>query len=169
MINRGLILALLLLSACGSPIRATATPVTGAGGQTRGSEAAPPALRREVEALHNEMVAAFRRDPTTVARYYTDDASIMGGGARAVGREQVDRYWREGPRGEWTLEVLQVGGDASSPWVRGRSTLASTSGRRMVTDYVGILKRGSDGRLRFYVDMYVGAAGPMLRPSGGSR
>jgi hypothetical protein len=93
----------------------------------------------------------------------------MGGGARSVGREQVDRYWREGPRAtDWTLEVLEVGGDAQSPWVRGRSTLASTSGRRMATDYVGILKRGSDGQLRFYVDMFVGAPGMVMRPSGGA-
>ena len=113
--------------------------------------------------LHDAMVAAFKRDPASVARYYTDDASIMGGGARSAGREEIDRYWRDGPRGEWVLEVIEVGGDTNSPWVRGRSTLASTSGRRMVTDYVGILKRGTDGQLRFYVDMFVGAPG-MMRP-----
>lgn len=117
-------------------------------------------LEQEVRALHVAMVGAYKRDPASVARFYTDDASIMGGGARALGREQVDRYWREGPGGaEWTLEVLEVGGDAKSPWVRGRSTLASPSGRRMVTDYVGILKRGSDGQLRFYIDIYVSAGG----------
>ena len=115
----------------------------------------PATIRQEVETLHAAMVDAFKRDPASVAQYYTDDATIMGGGARSVGREQVDRYWREGPKAEWTLEVLEVGGDSQSPWVRGRSTLAGSGGRRMVTEYVGILKRGSDGRLRFYVDMYV--------------
>ena len=130
---------------------------------------APAALEQEVKALHNAMTAAFKRDPLGVAQYYTDDASIMGGGARSIGREQIERYWRDGPRAtDWTLEVLEVGGDSKSPWLRGRSTLSSTSGRRMVTDYVGILKRGSDGQLRFYVDIFVGAPGMVMRPPGGS-
>ena len=122
--------------------------------------APPTALRQEIESLHRAMVAAFRQDPATVARFYTDDASILGGGSRSVGREEVSRYWASSPKGaEWTLEVLEVGGDSQSPWVRGRSTLAGQGGRRFVTDYVGILKRGADGQLRFYVDMSVGAAG----------
>lgn len=156
---RGLLIgAALGLSACRSPAQTTATPA----GTT-------PALEQEVRTLHSAMVAAFKRDPVSVAQFYTDDASIMGGGARSVGREQIERYWREGPQAaEWTLEVLEVGGDLQSPWVRGRSTLSSTSGRRMVTDYVGILKRGKDGQLRFYVDMFVGAPGMVMRPSGGS-
>jgi hypothetical protein len=34
----------------------------------------------------------------------------------------------------------------------------------MVTDYVGILKRGADDRLRFYLDMFV-AGSPEMRRS----
>lgn len=146
--------AILLAGAFIGPVRASAQPST---------------LRHEVEALHSSMVAAFKLDPATVARYYTDDATIMGGGARSVGREQIDRYWRESPSGaQWTLEVLEVGGDTQTPWVRGRSTLAGPGGRGMVADYVGILKRGTDGQLRFYVDIYVGARGGM-RPPGGTQ
>ena len=115
-------------------------------------------LRAEVVALHTAMVAAYGREPASVARYYTDDASILGGGQRAVGRNQINQYWGSGPGGgDWTLEILEVGGDRQAPWVRGRSTLVSRSGRRMVTDYVGILKRQADGQLRFYVDMFVAA------------
>ncbi len=121
-------------------------------------------LRAEIEALHAEMVAAYRREPASVARYYTDDASILGGRGRWVGREQIDRYWSQGPAGaDWTLEVLEVGGDGQAPWVRGRSTLVSQGGRRMVTHFIGILKRDADGRLRFYVDMFV-ADSPTTRP-----
>lgn len=125
-------------------------------------------LKSEVEALHTEMVAAFKRAPASVARFYTDDASIMGGGQRAVGRAQVDQYWSTGPMPtDWALEVLEVGGDAQSPWVRGRSTLSGQGGRRMVTDVVAILKRQPDGRLKYYLDMYVASGTPVMRPPGG--
>ena len=30
---------------------------------------------------------------------------------------------------EWTLEVLEVGGDSKSPWVRGRSLLGNQAGK----------------------------------------
>jgi ketosteroid isomerase-like protein len=130
----------------------------------------PPTLRKDVEVLHTAMMAAFKSDPATVARFYTDDAIVMGGGVRYVGREQIDRYWREGPLPEsWTLEVLEVGGDSLTPWVRGRSTAASQSGRRQVVDYIGLLKRQPDGQLKFYVDMFVGAPGMVMRRSGGAQ
>ncbi|MEX2153072.1 MAG: nuclear transport factor 2 family protein [Gemmatimonadaceae bacterium] len=127
------------------------------------------ALRQEIDALHAGMVAAFKTDPATLARFYADDASILGGGGRYVGRTQVDQYWREGSSmiAEWNLEVLEVGGDTTTPWVRGRSTMLGKSGRRMVTEYIGLLKRQPDGQLRFYVDMYV-AASPGPRRSPGS-
>lgn len=153
MTKRGSLCALLLVLGCRTPVSAGAQPA---------------ALRQEIESLHRAMVAAFRQDPATVARFYTDDASIMGGGSRSVGREEVARYWASSPKGaEWTLEVLEVGGDSQTPWVRGRSTLAGEGGRRFAADYIGILKRGADGQLRFYIDMYVGAPGAVMRaPSG---
>ena len=123
-------------------------------------------LRAEVEALHAAMVAAFKVNPASVAAYYTDDATIAGGGSRYVGREQVDQYWRQVPPGaQWSLEVLEVGGDSLTPWVRGRSVLQSQSGRRMETEYIGLLKRRQDGSLRFYFDMFVSArpAAPAVR------
>ena len=121
-------------------------------------------LQQEAEALTSAMVAAFKADPSSVAKYYADDASILGGGQRAVGREQIDAYWRGATMfADWKLEVLEVGGDGASPWVRGRSTLQGKSGRTMVTEFVGLLKRQPDGKLRFYVDMYVAAAPGMTR------
>lgn len=145
---------LLLLFACRAPVSVVAQPA---------------ALKQEIESLHRAMVAGFRQDPATVARFYTDDASIIGGGGRSVGREEVARYWASSPKGaEWTLEVLEVGGDLQTPWVRGRSTLTGQGGRRFVADYVGILKRGADGQLRFYIDMYVGTPGAVMRVPGGA-
>jgi ketosteroid isomerase-like protein len=120
-------------------------------------------LRQEIDALHVAMVDAFKKSPATVAAFYTDDARILGGGSRSIGREQVDPYWKQLPAGgEWKLEVLEVGGDSQTPWVRGISTLQSSSGRQMVTEYIGRLRRGPDGKLKFYVDMFTAAA-PMTR------
>jgi ketosteroid isomerase-like protein len=120
-------------------------------------------LERDAQALTSAMVAAFKADPASVAKFYTDDASILGGGQRAVGREQIDAYWRGATMfADWKLEVLEVGGDGASPWMRGRSTLQGKSGRTMVTEFVGLLKRQPDGTLKFYVDMYV-AASPGMR------
>ena len=127
-----------------------------------------PPLRQQVEALHDNMVAAFAKDPVSVAQFYTDDASILGGGSRYVGRSEVERYWRQSPAGAtWVLEVLEVGGDVQAPWVRGRSTLTGLGGRRMQTEYIGILKRQPDGQLKFYIDMYVSASPGMVRRTPG--
>lgn len=122
-----------------------------------GGSPEPVTLRGEIEQLHRDMVAAFNSDPRSVASFYTDDATIMGGGSRVSGRVAIERYWGGIARGStWQLEVLETGGDAQSPWVRGRSTLTE-SGRAMITEYVGVLKRGADNRLRFYLDTYVAA------------
>jgi CubicO group peptidase (beta-lactamase class C family) len=48
----------------------------------------PNELRRELEALHTEMMTAFQRDPVSVARFYTDDARILGGARRYTGAAQ---------------------------------------------------------------------------------
>ena len=123
-------------------------------------------LRSEVEALHSAMLAAFRRDPAAVADFYTDDARILGGGGRYIGREQVNQYWKQSPAGaEWQLEIMEVGGDKDTPWVRGISTLQSQSGRRLVTEYVGLLRRQPDNTLKFYVDIYTSTS-PMRAPGG---
>ena len=117
-------------------------------------------LRAEVDSLFDAMVRALRRDPRSVADFYTDDAVIAGGGNRWTGRAEIDRYWREATDfTDWRLEVIDVGGDTDRPWVQGRSTLRTRTGGPMVTEFVGLLERGTDGRLRFRVDMYVSAAG----------
>ena len=117
-------------------------------------------LRREVETLFSDMTAALKANPASVAKFYTDDAMIAGGRLRVTGREAVDKYWA-GTTGftDWKLEIIEVG-DGTTPWVRGISTLVSSSGRNSVTEFLGLLKRGADGKLRFYVDMYIPAAAP---------
>lgn len=131
-------------------LRMSAPPVTKA--QVR------PVSRDTVAALMTAMVQAFERDPASVGRFYTDDAHIIGGGMRAAGRQQVDEYWvgTKGLQG-WSLEVLDVGGDAEQPWMIGRSVIRSSSGRAMATDFVGLLARGADGQLRFAADVYAGS------------
>lgn len=140
-------------------------PVMSVGAQApRVAPAADSAsLRREIEQLHERMVAALKQDPASVARFYTDDAQIVGGGARHVGREQIDRYWAGGAMfADWKLETLEVGGSADAPWMHGRSTLTGKSGRTMATEFVGVLRRGADGTLKYYIDLYTGAPGTAM-------
>lgn len=123
-------------------------------------------IRQEMNATNAAMTAAFNRgDHLAAARFYTDDAQIIGpGGLRVVGRDAVDRYWTSIPRGAtWTLELLDAGGGPDSPWQLGRSTLVapSRSGSGLtntsIVDFVGIYRRQPDGSLKLYVDMYVPA------------
>ena len=121
-------------------------------------QSAPAALRAEVEALNAAMVAAFKRDPASVARFYADDATIVGGGARSEGRAEIDRYWAAITGfADWTLEVLEVGGSRDAPWQHGRSVLTGRDGRTQAVEFLGVMKRDRGGRLRFYIDMYVPA------------
>jgi ketosteroid isomerase-like protein len=123
-------------------------------------------LRPQVEALHASMVSGFTTDPSSTAKFYTDDAGVVSGGMRVVGREGVNGYWKSIPAGStWKLEVLDVGGSPDAPWVHGRSTLGSAgSGRVSVTEYIGLLQRGSDNQLRFRVDAFAG--GPATAQAG---
>jgi ketosteroid isomerase-like protein len=125
-------------------------------------------IRQEIERVNAAMTAAFNRgDYLAAARFYTDDAQIIGDGVRVVGREAVDRYWTSIPRGAtWTLDVLDAGGGSSSPWQLGRSTLVMPSrsgdGRThtSIVDFVGIYRRQSDGSLKLAIDMYVAPPRP---------
>jgi ketosteroid isomerase-like protein len=122
-------------------------------------------LRAEVDSLHSAMIAAFKRDPASVASFYADDARIIGMGTRVSGREGVNRYWGQGMAAtDWKLDVVEVGGTRDEPWVLARSTLVSTSGRNMTTDYLAVLTRGKDGRLRYRIDLFTPAESPMRRP-----
>jgi ketosteroid isomerase-like protein len=118
---------------------------------------AQDALRRQIDSLHAAMVAAFTADFASTAKFYTDDAGVVSGGMRVVGRQAVDNYWKSiTPGSTWKLDVLDVGGHPDAPWVHGRSTLTSGSGRVSLTGYIGLLQRGADGQLRFRVDAYAG-------------
>jgi hypothetical protein len=115
-------------------------------------------IRDEVQALHAEMIAAFREKPANVASYYASDARIMGGGGRYSGSE-IASYWSQIAHAtSWSLDVLDAGGGRDEPWVLGRSTLTLQSGQRMVTDYLAILRRDANGKLKYYIDMFTSAA-----------
>jgi CubicO group peptidase (beta-lactamase class C family) len=112
-------------------------------------------LRAEVEALHAEMQVAFREQPANVAHYYTTEARILGGGRRYSGAAQIVAYWSQIPAGAtWTIEIVDVGGSALEPWVLARSTLGRSGGASMTVDYLAILRRGADGRLKYHIDMF---------------
>jgi ketosteroid isomerase-like protein len=114
------------------------------------------------------MVAAFKVAPASTAKFYTDDAVVVGGGSRVIGRQAVDAYWSEiTPGSTWDLESLASGEAGGVPFVHGRSTLRMGGGdRASITDFVGLLRRGDDGQLRFYVDAYTGASRPATRSPG---
>jgi CubicO group peptidase (beta-lactamase class C family) len=133
-------------------------PTAAPGAQTMPAaarQAPSTGLRGEIETLHDEMMSAFRDQPANVARYYTDSARILGGGRRYNATEQVRTYFSRVPSGaEWILEIIDVGGSAAEPWVLGRSTLGRAGTEGMTVDYLAILRRGADGKLRYHIDMF---------------
>jgi ketosteroid isomerase-like protein len=127
------------------------------------------AIRRDLEAVNAAMAATFNRgDYLGAARFYTDDARIIGpGGVRVTSRAAIDRYWTSIPAGAtWRLEVLDAGGSHASPWQLGRSTLVMPSRAgggatdTSVVDFVAIWRRQPDRSLKLYIDMYVPASRP---------
>jgi ketosteroid isomerase-like protein len=117
-------------------------------------------LRAEIEGINRELEAAFnRKDMLAVARYYTDDARLMGPRGQEIrGRAAIDAYWLgvRNPK-SWRLEAFDIGGSRNEAYQFGRSTLVQegTAGdRTSVADFVVIWKRGADGRLRMALDFY---------------
>jgi ketosteroid isomerase-like protein len=137
-------------------------PATASGEGSLVSRVPPqnPALRAEIQALNDSMVAAFNSgDMLAVARFYSDDARVDGErGELVTGREAVDKYWT-GIRGakSWKLDVIEVGGHPDHPYQIGRSTLVTTGpngDRTSVVEFLAIWRREPDGRLRMVVDYY---------------
>ena len=131
------------------------------------------AIRRELAAINAAMAATFNRgDYLGAARFYSDDAQIIGpGGVRVTGRAAVDRYWTSIPAGStWRLEVLDAGGGRNAPGQLGGSTLVmpSRSGdgttSTSIVDFLAVWKRQADGTLKLYIDMYVPAPRPPASP-----
>jgi ketosteroid isomerase-like protein len=119
-----------------------------------------PALRAEIQAVNDSMVAAFNSgDMLAVARFYTDDARIDGERGELVqGRVAVDKYWT-GIRNakSWKLDVIDVGGPRDHPYQVGRSTLVTTGpngDRTSVVEFLVIWRREPAGGLRIAVDYY---------------
>ena len=122
-------------------------------------------IRKDVEAANRAMESAFNRgDLLQVARFYADDATIMGPrGERLQGRERLDSYWTSirDPL-SWKLDVLEVGGSKDEPWQLGRSTLITGKPgqtRSSITDFIVLWRRQSDGSLKIHIDMYPGGGG----------
>jgi len=118
------------------------------------------ALRQEIDSLNRAMEQAFAKgDMMAVARFYADDAKLMGPrGSDVSGRAAIDRYWT-GIKGakSWKLEVLDVGGDRTTAYQVGRSTLVTTreaADQTSVSRFVVFWKRQPDGRLRIALDFY---------------
>ncbi len=117
-------------------------------------------LRREIDSLNRAMEATFNRgDLLGVAKFYADDAKLMGPrGGDVSGRDNIDRYWT-GIKGakSWKLEVLEVGGDRNTAYQVGRSTLVAAGpngDHASVSRFVVIWKRQRDGRMQMALDFY---------------
>lgn len=140
-----------LLAAAAAPV-ARRAPSRGA--------APDPALVAEVRALNKAMTDAFRGDPAAVARFYADDARIVGPRRETVrGRAAIDRYWL-GIRGAkaWRLEVVEVGGSRTEAYQVGVSSLTSVrpdgTESTYTCDFVVIWKRQPNGTLKIVLDLY---------------
>jgi ketosteroid isomerase-like protein len=117
-------------------------------------------LRREIDSLNRAMESAFNRgDMLAVARFYSDDAKLMGPRNGDVsGREAINRYWT-GIRDakSWKLEVIEVGGDRTTAYQMGRSTLVSggpNGEHTSISRFVVIWKRQPDGQFKMALDFY---------------
>ena len=119
-----------------------------------------PALRAEIQAVNDSMVAAFNSgDLRAVARFYADDARIDGERGELVeGRAAVDKYWMDiRDAKSWKLDVIDVGGPADHPYQVGRSTLVTTGpngDRTSVVEFLVVWRREPGGNLRMVVDYY---------------
>ena len=160
---------ILLLTAVTAGRVAAQNPAPAPVGERDGMRAIDLVARREIAAVNEAMTSAFNRgDYLAAARFYTDDARIIGqGGVLVVGRQAVDRYWTSiPPGGKWKLEILDAGGGPTSPWQLGRSTLVmpSRSGdgttHTSIVDFVAIYRRQPDRSLKLYIDMYVPSSAP---------
>ena len=111
--------------------------------------------RQEIEKLNAAMMAALKSDPAAVAAHYGDNAIIVGGGQRYQGRAAIDSYWKGAAMfTDWSLEVIDSGGPANAPWQFGRSVLTSRSGGKAQTYFIGLLRRGPGGELKFFADAF---------------
>lgn len=124
------------------------------------SRNAAGSLRAEIEGINRQLEEAFNRnDMMAIARYYTDDARLIGPRGQEVrGRAAIDGYWLgvRNPK-SWRLEAFDIGGSRDEAYQFGRSTLVQTGtagDRTSVSDFVVIWKRGADGQLRMALDFY---------------
>jgi len=129
-------------------------------GAAGSSQNATDAMKAEIEAVNREMEVAFgRKDLLAVAKFYADDARLIGPRGQEVrGRAAIDAYWANirNPK-SWRLEAFDIGGSANEAYQFGRSTLVqenSTGDRTSVTDFVVVWKRGSDGKWKIALDFY---------------
>ena len=116
-------------------------------------------LRDEIVSRVDTLLAAFRRgDARAVAQLFRDDASILGPGVRVIGRAAIDSYWVARPRPtSWDIETLEVGGSEDAPWHYARSIRVNTTPTRSdttVTTFILVWKRGPDGTLRVFLDLF---------------
>lgn len=149
---------------CASVVRLTALVLFLACAHTPQAETsrgnAASSLRAEIEGINRQLEDAFnRKDMLAVARYYADDARLVGPRGQEVrGRAAIDAYWQNvrNPK-SWRLEAFDIGGSRDEAYQFGRSTLVQegTAGdRTSVADFVVIWKRGPDGQLRIALDFY---------------
>jgi ketosteroid isomerase-like protein len=117
------------------------------------------AIQQETEAQTIRMTQAFKRgDLAAVARFYSDDAQMISGGTEIRGRREIDRFWGKILHpSSLQMQTLEVGGSKDEPFQLVRSILVEQAGAHADTSLTTCLliwRRGPDGQLRIFIDMF---------------
>ena len=124
------------------------------------SSIVPLEVRQMIEAHLLAMTQTLLRgDHLGVARFYADNALLTDlKSSRVEGREAIDQHWIQLPTyKEWTLRVLETGGDAETPHQRLLSVARlEIEGQEYVDEgYCFVVWRQQpDGAYRIHVDIY---------------
>lgn len=117
-------------------------------------------IRDHLAARVRQMTATMEAgDPLGVARFYADNALLTDlKDFRVAGRAAIDEHWTRLPAyTRWRLDVIEVGGDAETPYQRLHSLAEmNLKGKPYVDDGVCFVvwKRQPDGEYRIYLDIY---------------
>ncbi len=116
-------------------------------------------VRRNIARLNREMEQAFRNgDMRAVASFYTDDALMIGPGARVEGKAAIIEHWeRISEPVDWSLEVRDITGRGDIVHQTGRSFLTVLDGseeRTSIVDFVLVWHLQADGGYKIAIDSY---------------
>jgi ketosteroid isomerase-like protein len=101
----------------------------------------------KINALTKEMEKEFNgNNMLTIASYYLDSATIIGGGMNVTGRKDIDGYWMslKDKSAGWKLETDKIEDYDRIVIQRGRSYLSFGSGGQSNVRFILIWKKTGD-------------------------